>query len=634
MAMSENQRKKWPTWFKTIVGITFAGIALSVALMLFSRGMVDVVEDQLVLLREHRLSQAYYEYTSKQFQETTTLEAFRTFISLYPVLSHNEKFVYDSSWQEQSRGIVSGDLVSKDLHEMKAEYQLVKENGQWKIQGLRVKEYVTGDEAESATQPLVDLVSAQLKAMRKQDPTEAYYGFVSQDFQRETPFEAFRDFMHSNAIITSYTGMKVKDRKIEDDKGVVDLVLDSDKGEYILHYKLKREGGDWKILSLWITLPPEEAAKKDASDADALVPAVRNTLTLLQLDDIDAAYDSTAHEFQEATPFSTFKRFVDDHPVLVHSDLTDIKPGVIEYGVGTVRANLHDNEGMTTVQFVLGFDVDRWKIWELNIVDQPKMPQNNAYVPRAGQRTVTSLASRLSHVVDNQLTVLRHQDIEDAYTRFGSKLYRQRNTSEMFQQYLAEHPEYLKNRSVHFDRVAFKDEGALLHGTLTTLDYRTYPVKYHLVKEGEQWKIQDFQSLAEEEPLAADEHVLDTEEPPPSVENNMEFSKIVIGRQVDDKGLITEPTAWITPDTNLIFINVYIKNGVEHALVTLFLTHADSSSSAPPISTSLQSNGDSVALFSFAAPRAGWPEGEYVVKVVADNGQEAIQKFLIRKEKN
>lgn len=622
---SSKMKRSIPGWFKLLVAIMCVGIVFGFLGLLFNENITHVVKEQLEKIKENRITQAYYDYTSKEFQATTSLEAFREFINLYPVLAKHKKFILENKSIHEHEGIVKGMLISDNLHEMDVEYRLIKEGSAWKIQSLRLQESLRSNPAEGPSLALINKVDAQLKALRDNDINEAYYGFVSKDFQSETPLETFRQFVQSHPVLSRYTGIEYKDRKIVNDQGFVDLVLNSDQGDFFLEYKLTRENGNWRIWSLKLTLSPEVAEKEAATNPKAMESPIRNFLDNLHLGQIKAAYETTAKEFQESTSIEAFNDFIAHYPAFTGRDLVDIKNGQIEDGVGRMHVNLHDERGMTVVQFRLGFENGEWKIWGVQVLEQPNHESTVELKKKVEEEG--AFARKLQNMIQKHLDDLRYQNIPAAYSAMSER-YRIKNSLDDFDDYILRHPEFAFNRSSQFYRIALDKRRVSLRGEITSFDYDKYFVKYDLVKENGEWKIDQFTVLDAEEPIAVNEFHLNTPVRG-SLQNPFQFANIEVASS-NREGKILPPSDIIDKDAPFIYINVPIKNGKQGTVIKAVLEHVDTASSAPFISTSLEGNGDVIVAFSYAAPKMGWPTGQYIVKVTATNGVEALKKFEIQ----
>lgn len=611
-----SQNKKFSNWLKVVLSLTGGGALICALIFFFSANGLLVVERQLGSLKSNRISQAYYEYTSKNFQKTTSLDAFRKFIKLYPVLTNNRDFILEENTVIDGKRFIKGILVSNDLEEMRGEWNLVNEDSEWKVSGLQL--------VKNDRNGMVEYVKGQLGALRKNDVVEAYYSYVSKDFQKETPLAVFEEFVRENPILINYRDLQVDDTRIENDKGFVSLVLSGEVGNYLLEYKLNRTFDRWTVYSLRVVLPAEVAAKKAETNTEALVPPIRQILEKLIVEDYLGAYDETAKEFQESTPFDQFKQFISGYPALTERDLADIKKGIIQNGTGKLCVNLHNEDGMTVVEFRLGFEEGQWQIWGMEVLASP-VDGKNTLTPLADQQRLP-LADQLFNVLRGQMTYLRHQDILEAYEYVMAEDYRLSHSFETFEEFLKTNSVFVDHRTSYFNRILEQDGQATLRGTITTFNGETFPVRYDFSKEGREWKISDMAVLHDYEPIAEAEIVLDKQgkDFPPKP---LEFVKVVLGTSINKEGIIKQPLQELIKGEFQLFFNVYLKNSIEKATISLYLEHVDSGSSAPPLTLELENDGETIALLSYGSPREGWPSGNYIAKLTASTGAEYIFNF-------
>ncbi len=125
-----------------ILGLIFAVLFLYVGLLLtfvFSAtsGLITSVEGQLIAIRAGDISKAY-SYTSSDFQKSTSLEDFKKFLEKAPALTNNKSVSFPSRSFKNNQGAVTATLVSKDGKETTVEYELVKENNEWKVINIHV----------------------------------------------------------------------------------------------------------------------------------------------------------------------------------------------------------------------------------------------------------------------------------------------------------------------------------------------------------------------------------------------------------------------------------------------------------------------------------------------------------------
>src|SRR5690606_32089705 len=99
---------------------------------------------------------------------------------------------------------------------------------------LRITELKQDDEADK----MIDFAKEQLQALRERDFVEAYYGFVSKDFQQQISIGEFEAFVKENPILFNYRMIDSENSRVEDDRGYVSLHLENGKQTYLLNYTL------------------------------------------------------------------------------------------------------------------------------------------------------------------------------------------------------------------------------------------------------------------------------------------------------------------------------------------------------------------------------------------------------------
>jgi Domain of unknown function (DUF4864) len=130
-------KKKMGKGKKILLGIAVL-IVLFVALALWTtEDLLVPIENQMTALRNNDIHTAYQQ-TSAAFRHATTPEAFARFVQAYPGLSNNKDADFSERTFENNLGYVKGSLTAMDGGVMPVEYQLVKENDQWKIQGINI----------------------------------------------------------------------------------------------------------------------------------------------------------------------------------------------------------------------------------------------------------------------------------------------------------------------------------------------------------------------------------------------------------------------------------------------------------------------------------------------------------------
>jgi hypothetical protein len=129
------EKKKKALWKKLLIGFGgFAGVVAVIVMLVFmlTASLVETVERQLNALKRGNIDAAYAE-TSIAFREATNRERFETFVTKNKVLGTFKSYSFPSRSYNNNIGTVKGTLKTADGGVFPVRFQLVKENGAWKI---------------------------------------------------------------------------------------------------------------------------------------------------------------------------------------------------------------------------------------------------------------------------------------------------------------------------------------------------------------------------------------------------------------------------------------------------------------------------------------------------------------------
>lgn len=258
------KKKPMPFWFKLIALLAVLALIGVTAGILFTESWVDVVDHQLVALRENNIDKAYYSYTSKDFQNATSLDQFRNFVEAYPVFFNNQSAHFALRSIDHNIGTLKGNLTSKDRVNTPIEYKLIKEDDKWKILSIRLLKPGNIQNAKEAdhAEDLIEVIKNQLKDIQDQKLSEAYQDYSSQEFKEATSEDAFREFIKRYPILNHYHVVSFHKPTIRNCVGTLSVILQSEQIAAYVKYYLIFENQKWKIWSMRI-LSPTEGQEKD-----------------------------------------------------------------------------------------------------------------------------------------------------------------------------------------------------------------------------------------------------------------------------------------------------------------------------------------------------------------------------------
>lgn len=499
------------------------------------------------------------------------------------------------------------------------------------------------------TDDLVVIAQGQLTALHTNQLTEAYYKYTSKDFQEATSLEAFRNFIKEYPIFSSYTSATFEPEKIENDIGVLKGTLTEQNGTKIpVEFRLTKDDNEWKVASISMQESDQTSGLKPASQEEAggLLAPVKEQLKDLHSNNVQKAYDSTSPEFRKITPLPAFQDFIRSFSIVTHYSSVDFKEPLIGKNIGKVVVEFHQDKETQFLEYTLGREEGSWKIFGMQILSPPE----NASNPQTQNSPGNFKVENLVHVVQGQLNALKSKNFNEAYSQYSSSSFQSAHSLQKFEEMVNQNPILTNNQSSKFNRLTIQNGIATLSGTITSPDNLIYPAEYTLVQDGDSWKIDKFQinPPAEHEqenqpnPTSPTRPPVEEKKTAPSSQtsktpfpmeskttSNLEFTKAVIGTEVDANGLVVNPTNIIISKNNDIIINLYVHNGTAGTKVSMTFKHLDSNAKIPPISTTLQQAGDTTVSFVFSPPEQGWPNGLYEIDARASTGEEQVFNFKV-----
>ena len=293
------QDQKNSRWFKILLGMILVGVCVAIGIALFSIDMTDTVTNQLKAIKTDKIPEAYFDYTSKGFQETTSLKQFHEFIKTYPEIAHSRSIRFIDRKAYDDTGDLQAMLTTDQGNEIPIQYRLVKEGEKWKILSIKleakskkafspIKHQETFD-----SKPLIEVIEKQVEKIRQNNLSNAYQNYTSKDFQKSTSLEDFEAFVKSQPSLSENNKVEMGNLSFDNNVATFSGVLTTKNGtRYPAEYSLIQEDGVWKILHIQMKAPE---VQKDSS----VLEPMKISKFLLGVAVDDAGYVET--------PVATFK---------------------------------------------------------------------------------------------------------------------------------------------------------------------------------------------------------------------------------------------------------------------------------------------------------------------------------------
>ncbi|HRD56185.1 MAG TPA: DUF4864 domain-containing protein [Parachlamydiaceae bacterium] len=101
--------------------------------------ILEVVQEEFNALKFHNFEKAYFFYTSKEFKKKTSLKEFILFIKSNSVLLNNQSLLVQDIKIDREIAYYKGVATSLSGVSRKINFQLVLEDGRWKILGIQLE---------------------------------------------------------------------------------------------------------------------------------------------------------------------------------------------------------------------------------------------------------------------------------------------------------------------------------------------------------------------------------------------------------------------------------------------------------------------------------------------------------------
>lgn len=373
----DSTKKIWlPFWTKVtlfVFGIVFILIGI---LLIYSNYAEGVVENQLQAIRNGKLTEAYYEYTSKKFQEATSLENFKEFVkSLQP-------FIEKSPLSKEETPLDNGTkrvrqiFAAQDNSRLILDFILVKEDDDWKILNMKLEPEVE-EQNLTENEPVSPIVKL-LELLKKNQLKQAYQEETSAQFKAATSLKELNDFLKSFPIFSSYTSYDILDLK-KKGKIAQTIVLFHDGHQKIYAlFSLSVEGNLWKIHGIEIAKGGNEAP--EAFSSEDLINVIQSQLSAIKAGDLKKAYDKfTSKSFREVTPFEAFEKFIKAYPIFSNYKDSNFYKLTFNNNIAVFSGELTSEKNeKREVEFYLDHEEGEWKILQIHISEKRATEKNHA----------------------------------------------------------------------------------------------------------------------------------------------------------------------------------------------------------------------------------------------------------------
>jgi hypothetical protein len=268
MQSQQNSARGLKILFSTLLGI----IACLILFFFLSDSLTHPIAEQLKLLKENQWQEAYDDYTSQAFQEATSANDFYTFMTRYPILTKHESVRFIDRNVDNDRASLQAMVLTDKGVEIPIQYRLIKEGGEWKIEGIKFNTDLSALETTPMQKnevfdetPLKSVILSLMTNIRNGDLWKAYEQYTAGEFRKNTSFQEFESFIQNNASFARNVSVELGDLSFDNNVATITGVLVSEsKMKYPVEYDLIEEYGKWKLLHIQVLHPDQTTTEFSA----------------------------------------------------------------------------------------------------------------------------------------------------------------------------------------------------------------------------------------------------------------------------------------------------------------------------------------------------------------------------------
>lgn len=372
------EKKSTPLWLTITVFGLIAAILYTGTLYLLTEEVESPVEGQLNAIRENRITESYYEYTSKEFQENTSFDAFKAFLKAHPQLAEITAITIHETESNSDAATIEGVLSFADGSETPVQYTLVKEEGSWKILGI---DFASDEHEGKPSQELHQQYNKpQISVETKQNHAfaEDHSSFKGNDYSYNPARDEFLAQVSEEINARQNTPKATEEIKaplpkapepIKESAPVTPSIIQSVSNPEPMAPAPAATPAMAPTVAPKAATPPSGHSQEEFTSAD-FFDLIQLQMRALRQNDTTRAYSSefTSKGFRDATTLKQFEDYMRKHSIFAQNKGLEFNKLTLKDGVTTVTTTLMVNDiEKYTVEYTFVKDDGKWKIQHILI---------------------------------------------------------------------------------------------------------------------------------------------------------------------------------------------------------------------------------------------------------------------------
>lgn len=235
--------------------------------------------------------------------------------------------------------------------------------------------------------------------------------------------------------------------------------------------------------------------------------------------------------------------------------------------------------------------------------------------------------SSAADVAKKEMEYLRIGDMQAAYG-LTSQNFQTATSLEQFKDFVAQYPLLTQNTGVTLDNKEVANDAATVSGTLTAPAGEVTPLELKFVKEKNQWRIFSINLKTTEVNSTPAQTTTPTQ--PAATASKTNLAYIYVNDEADKNGTASANKTVFSLPTPKIFTSAYIEKAAVGLQIIAVLIYLPTGDQVGPITNNTTQAGNIISNFSFTAPTAGWPVGDYKISISLSDGQAKDVTFSVK----
>lgn len=358
---------------KLIVGLILAALLIAGLSRYGEENPTHVVREQVDAIQNNKLTQAYYDYTAKEFQATTSLDDFKKFVKSFPLLLKHISEEFENLEDQNDVKNVKGLLKGEDGGSLTLHFQLLPEDNTFKILNIKAipSSNAVTPELSEIHQDIFKPIEKQINYLNVGDFHKAYSEGTSPEFKKVSSYDQFKEFLNQFPVLTSFINHELLDVNVSGNEANVKVKFSSPEFQSIIDYSMIKEGNQWLINGIQMSSQENALHTVPGFNSEELLKPLHAEMKSLKEKDFKKAYEGyTSKAFQKATSFEDFENFMKNYDIFSDNKIADFYKLTFNNNVGLYTAHLTSNNGQSKeVEFALIKEDGYWKILQIQILD-------------------------------------------------------------------------------------------------------------------------------------------------------------------------------------------------------------------------------------------------------------------------